>query len=349
MKSTVTFWLVFVTFLSVSCSESQNENEDSTESSDSSEIANEETDATTDSDTTPADPNAWHEDCPIEQFEYRMMDVGEVKLNVACRGSGPTVVFLHGFPEFHYSWKPVMDELATEYRLVAPDQRGYNISDKPEEIEAYELPRLTQDIVNLLPLMSADPVILVGHDWGGPVGWAVAHTEGAHLRGYLAANGPHPLRFSYLIEFDEAQRTASSYMNFFRSPGSENTLTADYWAGAFSDFLSAEDLEIYREAWSQPGAMTGGLNWYRANSLDFAETQAAMANMLPKVIVPTTVMWGLDDTFVLPSNAEGLGDYVEDLLVETFPGVDHWIEHRIPEEVARGVRELDARSQAVSP
>ena len=331
--------LIFVTL--PGCSESQSDSEsngsDPSSVDDSSETS------------TPEDPNAWYEDCPVDEREQRMVDVGEVTLNVACRGSGPTVVFLHGFPEFHYSWNGVMDELVGDYRLIAPDQRGYNLSDKPEEVDAYAIPKLTQDILNLLPLVSRDPVILVAHDWGGPIGWMVAHTEGAHIRAFLAANGPHPLRFSFLIQTDDEQREASSYMNFFRSPGAEDILTADYWASSFSEFLSEEDLVIYREAWSQPGAMAGGLNWYRANGLDYNETQAAMADMLPKVKVPTSVMWGLDDSAVLPSNAEGLDIYVEDLEVETFEGVDHWIEHRIPEEVARVIRALDTRAQSSSP
>ena len=341
MKNHFVLLLGFVFFCVAGCSESQNENSDSPQDESSSQTTDEETD----SETLPVDSNAWHEDCPVDEREQRMIDVGEVSLNVACRGSGPTVVFLHGFPEFHYSWDAVMDELATEFRLIAPDQRGYNISDKPEDIDSYTIPKLTQDIVNLLPLVSKDPVILVAHDWGGPIGWMVAHTQDAHIRAFLAANGPHPLRFSFLIQTDDAQRDASSYMSFFRSPGAETVLTADYWAESFSEFLSDQDLEIYRDAWSQPGAMTGGLNWYRANSLDYTATQALMADLLPKVEVPTSVMWGLDDTAVLPSNAEGLDIYVEDLQVETFPGVDHWIEHRIPGEMARVIRGLDARAQ----
>ena len=204
--------------------------------------------------------NAWHEDCPVDEREQRMIEVGEVRLNVACRGSGPTIVFLHGFPEFHYGWHPVMDLLAEEFRLVAPDQRGYNLSDKPAEVDAYALPKLTDDILRLLPLVSREPVILVAHDWGGPVGWLVAHTPDAHIRGFISTNGPHPLRFAALIANDPAQQMASSYMNLFRSPTAEAVMTPAALAQQFN-FLSADDLAIYREAWNQPGAITGGLNW----------------------------------------------------------------------------------------
>ena len=307
-------------------------------------------DAATSADTGSApvdsnvDPNAWHEPCLVDEREQRFIKVGDIRLNIACRGSGPTVVFLHGFPEFHYSWNKVMDELAGEFRLVAPDQRGYNISDKPEAVADYALPHLVQDILALLPLVSPDPVILVAHDWGGPVGWAVAHHEEAHLRGFVSTNGPHPLRFAHLIANDPAQQAASAYMGFFRMASAEAYFTEERLVEDFGGFLSPEDLEIYKPAWAQPGAITGGLNWYRANNLEVDTIEAAMAGLSPTVVVPAVVMWGLDDEFVLPANAEGLEAWVPDLEIETFEGVDHWIEHRIPEEIARVIRELHTRT-----
>jgi len=286
----------------------------------------------------------WHEACPSGEREQRLIDVGDVTLNVACRGAGPTVVFLHGFPEFHFSWNKVMDELVDDYRLIAPDQRGYNLSDKPSEVEAYELPALVDDILQLLPIVSAEPVILVAHDWGGPVGWLVAHHADAHIRALVATNGPHPIRFAELLETDPEQQAASQYMDFFRSAGAEAILTPAFWAGEFSAFLSDEELEIYRQAWEQPGAITGGLNWYRANLITSASVDAIMADLSPTVPVPTVVMWGLDDDAVLAKNAEGLEPHVPDLEVETFAGVDHWIEHHIPGEIADAIRRLDSRT-----
>ncbi len=294
---------------------------------------------------TAADKHVWHDDCPTEEREQRMINVGDLSLNVACRGSGPTVVFLHGFPEFHYAWNKVMDELSDEFRLIAPDQRGYNLSDKPEAVEAYTLDLLTGDILNLLPIISSEPVILVAHDWGGPVGWMVAHHPEAHIRAFLSTNGPHPMRFAELIESDPAQQEASSYMDFFRQEGSESFFTESALQSMFSDVLSNDELEIYNEAWAQSGAITGGLNWYRANSLVPSDVERLMADFSPTVSVPTTVMWGLDDDAVLASNAEGLEPYAPDLELKTYPDVDHWIEHHIPDEVAASVRELHLRAQ----
>jgi epoxide hydrolase 4 len=294
---------------------------------------------------TSVNPNSWFDDCPLSEREQRSVDIGEVALHVSCRGTGATVVFLHGFPEFHYSWNKVMDELSSEFRVIAPDQRGYNLSDKPTEVEAYHLSHLHQDIVNLLPLISPEPVILVAHDWGGPVGWLVAHDQNAHIRAFLSTNGPHPMRFASLIENDPAQQEASAYMNFFRQPTAEDFFTESVLEGMFSDVLSEAELEIYKEAWFQDDAITGGLNWYRANELSVASMEDVMQNLSPVVTIPTKVMWGLDDDAVLPSNAEGLDEYVTDLEVQTFAGVDHWIEHRIPSEIADAIRQLDASSE----
>ena len=297
-------------------------------------------------DTDPPDTDLegiWHEPCPMDAWEQRRITVGDLVLNVGCRGDGPTVVLLHGFPEFHHAWHAVADELAGEYRLVVPDQRGYNLSDKPEEVEAYVLPKLAADIRELLTVLSVDPVLVVAHDWGGPVGWLLAHDPSAKVRGLLATNGPHPVRFVDLLANDADQQAASAYMEVFRSPEAETYLTPDALAEMLY-FLEPEDLELYREAWSQPGAITGGLNWYRANLLTPESIEEAMSGLSPTVPIPVTVMWGLDDPFVLASNAEDLEQYAPDLVVETFPGVDHWIEHRIPEEIARAIRELDARS-----
>jgi len=292
------------------------------------------------------DPNVWHDDCPIQEREQRMINVGEVTLNVACRGAGPTVVFLHGFPEFHYGWNKVMDELANDFRLVAPDQRGYNLSDKPEELDAYALPRLTQDILTLLPLVSKEPVILVAHDWGGPVGWLVAHNPDAFIRAFISTNGPHPIRFAEYYAEDEGQQQASSYMNAFKQPWAEALFTEDALLDqfGFADVLSEEEIEIYKEAWFQPGAITGGLNWYRANDLTTMTRESLMDGLLEKVQVPTSVLWGLADTALLEGNIEGLDAFVVDLEITTFEGVDHWIAHRIPEEVADGIRAIHLRA-----
>jgi len=285
--------------------------------------------------------NAIFSDCPTDVAEQQMIDVGAVTLNVSRRGTGATVLFLHGFPEFSYSWDKVMDELSGEFRLIAPDQRGYNLSDKPEDLADYEVTHLVDDIANLIPLIADEKIILVAHDWGGPVGWWVAHHHPDLLKGFVGTNAPHPTIFAQLLTSDPEQQEASEYMDFFRQEGAEELLSANDYAGlvaAFDEALSEEDIPRYKEAWSQPGALSGGLNWYRANVID----ESWLIDPVT-VTVPTVVMWGEEDAALLPQNIDGLEHYVSDLRLATFPEVDHWINHRIPSEIAQVVRDLHAQ------
>jgi pimeloyl-ACP methyl ester carboxylesterase len=162
----------------------------------------------------------------------------------------------------------------------------------------------------------------------------------------MSTNGPHPQRFADLIATDPAQQAASAYMAYFRTEGFEDYMAADDYgavAAWFDGVLSAAELTVYKAAWSQEGALTGGLNWYRANDLEPETSEALMAGLDP-VAVPVSVLWGADDDAVLVSNAEGLEPFAPDLEVQIFEGVDHWIEHRVPEAIADALRALDARA-----
>jgi pimeloyl-ACP methyl ester carboxylesterase len=291
------------------------------------------------SDSTPANTAAWSEPCPRDTPELRRVDVGEVELNVACQGSGPTVVLLHGFPEFWRGWSKVMAELAGKYRLIAPDQRGYDLSDKPEGVEAYAIDRLIADVVGLIDHVSSEPVVLVGHDWGGSVAWPTASLHPDRVRGLVIANAPHPNVFAQLLATDPAQQQASGYVSLFVSPQAESVLAANDYAilaSIFTGLLDEEELAHYRAAWSQPGALTGGLNWYRASFTSPSPT--VLQDLF--VDVPTLVLWGLRDVALVPANVHRLHEYVSDLRVELFPDATHWIEHEKSEEVARSIDEF---------
>lgn len=296
-------------------------------------------------DAEPMPAARWLEDCPADTFETRRVELEGVSLSVVCRGSGPTVLLLHGFPEFSLSWSEVMDALAGEFRLIAPDQRGYNTSDKPEAVEDYVLGLLVEDMVQLIDHVSDDPVLVVGHDWGGPVAWGLAHHQTANVRGMLSTNGPHPVRIAHLLATDEAQQEASSYFETFRSDNAERFITPRTIEAFFDGAISEDLLPAYREAWAQPGAITGGLNWYRANAFDVMSMTEVSPALSETIAVPVAVLWGLADTALLPQNAEGLDVFAGDITVRTLEGVDHWIEHRAPEEVAAEVRALDERTR----
>lgn len=283
--------------------------------------------------TMPADP--WDEGCAVDAAEFRTIDVGEVSLNVACRGAGEeTVMLLHGFPEFWFGWDKVMDELAGEYRLIAPDLRGYNTSDKPFLVEEYALDHLLADAQGLLDAFG--PVTLVGHDWGGALAWgAAAELEG--IDRLVIMNAPHMNVFGDLLANDQEQQDAFSYLSLFTTDDFEDVMTGNDFAilvDTLGDALSDEEVAIYKEAWGQERAIEGGLNWYRANFTD------GLPNIDRElhVDVPTHVLWGMDDDALLPKNMDGLGDYVSDLTTQEVPGATHWIAHEVPAVVADAIR-----------
>jgi pimeloyl-ACP methyl ester carboxylesterase len=281
------------------------------------------------------DSENWFDDCSIDTPEMRMIDVGDVQLHVACQGSGPTIVLLHGFPEFWYSWQKTMDELSMDYRLIAPDQRGYNLSDKPFGIRDYELSKLVGDIGALIDRVSEDPVVMVGHDWGGPVAWATSHEYPEKIRLMISANGPHPDVMADLLMNDSEQQEASGYIDWFVEEGTEEQLIGNDFAilsSWFRGVVSEDELLRYKEAWGMPDAIKSGLHWYRASF------GADGMQMGATIEMPTLVLWGLDDTSLLPQQLDGLEDFVPNLEIVTYEGVSHWIEHEIPKEIAEEMR-----------
>ncbi len=284
-----------------------------------------------------AQPEPWAA-CPVDQIEFRQVDVGEVTLNTACVGTGQTVLLLHGFPEFWFGWSRLMGALGTDLQLVVPDQRGYNLSDKPEGLEPYQVPHLVADMVGLIDALGETEVVVVGHDWGGIVAWTLAAVRPERVSKLIIMNGPHPTVFAREIAENPEQRMASAYIQFFLGEGADATLSANNFAALadaiFTDAFTEEERVAYLEAWGQPGALTAMLNWYRAN----LAAGAPSISEVPVVEVPTLVLWGLADEALLAGNIEGLDEYVTDLEVQTFDDATHWIAHEIPDELAAAVR-----------
>lgn len=282
--------------------------------------------------TDPRNPSA---------FASRFADVNGVRLHYVEAGAGAPILFLHGFPEFWYAWKGQLAEFGRDHRVIALDQRGYNLSDKPQPVAAYALPVLVEDVRALLDHLGLARVTLVGHDWGGVVAWAFAMAHAERLERLVIINAPHPAVFRRELAGNPAQQEASRYIGTFRTPQAEGLLLANGCAalerivladGLAKGYLTAEDRTAYLAAWTQPGAMTGGLNWYRA-----------MGAPLPAEYVfatPTLVIWGMNDTALLPGNLEGLDQWVARLHVERVPDADHWIVHQRPELVNRLIRDF---------
>ena len=284
-------------------------------------------------------------------MQHAYAEVNGLRMHYVTAGQGPTILFLHGFPEFWYAWKDLLAGFAGDHRVVAPDLRGYNLTDKPAAVEAYAIPHLIADVKALLEQVSPGaPAVLVAHDWGGVVAWAFAATFPAMLEKLVIINAPHPTVFDRELATNPAQQKASGYITLFRSPQAEAVTSADNYAGlvnalvkgaARPDVFSDADLAAYRAAWAQPGALTGGLNYYRAAALG-PPGRGAAPSLVPAlhIAVPTLVIWGEQDTALLPGNLTGLAEYVPNLRVVRIPTGTHWVIHEEPARITAAIREF---------
>lgn len=290
-------------------------------------------------------------------IEHRFAEVNGIRLHYACAGSGRLILFVHGFPEFWYAWRKQLAEFSHDYLAVAPDMRGYNRSSKPQEVEQYRSKHLVADLLALARHLGREKFTLVAHDWGGAVAWALAIAHPEVLDKLVIINSPHPVTFARELATNRAQQEASQYMRFFRTPEAEAKLCHDNFAmlekfafgiGSGRNFMDVETLRLYHEAWAQPGAVLGGLNYYRASKLEppLPGGSLDLSRMdfdRFKVIVPTLVIWGERDKALLTGNLEGLDDYVRDLTVRRVPDASHWVVHERPALVNQYIREFLVR------
>ncbi|HEY3079476.1 MAG TPA: alpha/beta hydrolase [Chloroflexota bacterium] len=267
-------------------------------------------------------------------------ELGDVRLHYVEAGRGPLVVLLHGFPEFWYSWRHQIRALAgAGFRVVAPDMRGYNLSDKPPGVAAYDLDALVEDVARLIRERGAERAVVVGHDWGGGVAWAFAMRHPEMLERLVVLNCPHPARlFDGLRTLRQLRK--SWYMFFFQLPRLpeasmrsgdfallRRTLRAD---AARPDAFGAEDVERYVAALSQPGALTGGINYCRAM---FRRSPARRRGAIRPITAPVLVVWGERDRYLGPELAEPDPTLVPNARVERLPDASHWAQVDRPERV----------------
>jgi pimeloyl-ACP methyl ester carboxylesterase len=265
-----------------------------------------------------------------------------LRFHVARAGAGPLMLFLHGFPEYWGMWRPLLEHFgARGWCAAAPDLRGYNLSEKPAAVEAYRAKHLVADVLALAAHYTKDKFVLVAHDWGGAVAWGVAIAHPLRLERLVAINSPHPYLFWRELVNNPAQQKASEYMNLFRLPKAERVLSENGYArllGAFGHLEAAWCAELVR-AWSRPGALSGGLNYYRASPLHPATADDPGAKKLQfkpadfMVRVPTLVLWGERDSALLTGCIEGLEQCVPELKLVRVPDASHWIVHEKPDLV----------------
>jgi pimeloyl-ACP methyl ester carboxylesterase len=277
---------------------------------------------------------------PEPPVAHRYADLGGVRLHYVEAGEGPLVVLLHGFPEFWFSWRFQIPALAEAgFRVVAPDMRGYNLSDKPKGVESYALERLARDVERLIGALGEERAVVVGHDWGGIVAWAVAMLHPERVERLVILNVPHPERFSGGLRTPR-QLLKSLYAFFFQIPWlPEKVLRAGDFAIVRSVFrndpvrpgtFGEDDIDRYVEALSRPGALTAAINYYRA----LARRAPALARKLRRRIeAPVLVIWGQRDLFLVPELARPDPALVPDVRVERLPDASHWVQQDRPERV----------------
>ncbi|MEO6247669.1 MAG: alpha/beta fold hydrolase [Sphingomicrobium sp.] len=274
-----------------------------------------------------------------------------ITLNVALAGpeDAPPVILLHGFPESHRTWRSVVPLLEDHFRLVMPDQRGFGGSDAPPDVDAYRIERIVADLFALADALGIGDFALVGHDWGGAAAWAAAIKGNPRITRLAIVNAPHPVIFQKSLIEDADQRAASQYITAFRSPGFEKAVEAMGF-GAFFDksFRSHVDLatipsderDQYIAEWSQPGTLTGMLNWYRAAQLIVPPpgVTVPLPNWLlaafPKIHIPVRIIWGMDDKALLPLQLDGLDRLIDRVDIIRLPGVGHFAPWDAPDQVA---------------
>ncbi|MEH6520977.1 alpha/beta fold hydrolase [Sulfitobacter sp.] len=259
----------------------------------------------------------------------------------------PKILMLHGFPEFSGAWADLAPLLATRFHCIAPDQRGYGQSWRPAEVEKYKTALLVSDLVALI---GDEPLIVLGHDWGASVAYALTIGRPDLVSKLIIMNGVHPAPFQRELAKGGPQTDASQYIHFLRREGSEEILAENNFEklmGLFSanmnmDWLSGETLTQYKAAWRDVSGLRGMVNWYRASPLKIGGPGEAIEGLTfdparLQVRCPHLLVWGTADTALRPETTQGLEDYAPDLTRIEIPDVDHWLHHQKPREVADAI------------
>ncbi|MEN2748924.1 alpha/beta hydrolase [Sphingomonas sp. T9W2] len=276
-----------------------------------------------------------------------------VSLDVAVAGdpAAPAMIFLHGFPESHRTWRHQLSEFARDHYVLAPDQRGYVRSDKPAAVADYAPDRIVADLIALADALGVGGFTLVGHDWGGAIAWMAALRHPDRIDRLVILNAPHPLIFQRSLFDDPDQRAASQYITRFRDTSIDRGLIGagleHFFATGFAELvkrtIAGADKAAYLDEWSQPGAMTAMLNWYRASAIvvpapgETPERPAWIDAPFPPVTQPTLVIWGTRDKALLPVQVDGLDAVVPDLTVVKVDA-GHFVPWEAPEAVNAAIR-----------
>jgi len=273
----------------------------------------------------------------VETIFFQNSDV-RVHAMAAGPKDGPVVVLLHGFPEFWYGWRRQIEPLAVAgFRVIVPDQRGYNLSNKPSGLSAYALTVLVSDVIAIADQLGQEKIFLAGHDWGAAVAWSTTLLHPQRIAKLVVLNVPHPSVMRKFISTRPRQMLRSWYMFFFQLPWLPEAVFSafNFRIGVRALLHSSRpgtfttgDLAQYRAAWSQPGALTGMINWYRA-------LFRARVKFPDKTVrVPTRILWGERDDFLLAEMAHESLRHCTSAELFTFANATHWLQHEEPVRVS---------------
>lgn len=274
-----------------------------------------------------------------------------IELDVVDTGArdAPVLIFLHGFPESHRTWRHQIAHLSARFRCIAPDQRGYRGSSKPQDVESYRPDRLIGDVFQLADALGVDRFTIVGHDWGGAIAWGVALMgQGNRVERAVIANAPHPAIFQKLLFLDPVQRAASQYMRDFRDTAND-AMVREHGLGALllkalkwerPAAMEQQEREALFKDWQNPDAALAMLNWYRASPIivpamdePFALPAGWTPAPFPPLVIPTLVIWALDDKALPPGNLEGMDAIIPDLTLVKVPDCGHFVPWESPDAV----------------
>jgi pimeloyl-ACP methyl ester carboxylesterase len=277
------------------------------------------------------------------EWQHRYVEVNRIRLHYVTQGEGDLVLLLHGFPEFWYSWRYQIPALSRYFKVVVPDLRGYNESDKPAH--GYDLDTLTADIQGLIGSLGYKRAHIVGHDWGGAIAWHLAQKFPQLLDRLAILNAPHPQRFLQELSTNLDQLRRSWYILAFQIPGLPEWLIQqnmrEFVKNIFQGLairkgaFSTADTEVYRTALEKPGALVAALNYYR-QMLSPQSWWHHWGRSPEPITVPTLVLWGEDDAFLSHSLTEGLDQLIQaPFQLKLVPHCGHWIQQEVPQTVNR--------------
>jgi pimeloyl-ACP methyl ester carboxylesterase len=297
------------------------------------------------------------------------VEANGLKMHYVHAGQGPMVLFLHGYPSFWYQWKDYLVDFGKDHFAVAPDLRGYNLTTIPKGTDQYKMKLLVEDIQAFAEKVGGKgkKFVLVGHDWGGLLAWTYAMYHPEMLEKLIIVNAPHPMIFEREMNDNPVQRWGSNYTFAFNNYDGYNwaeRLSANDFAGLTQGILGEQiksgrytdaDVAAWKKAWSVPGALDAGLDYYRANHLNPPYNEMHPKDKIPTswsandvtegaksttIRVPTLVIWGLLDTALQQGNLSGMEKLVPDVHFKLYPHDTHWVSISKSPEVIQDMRQF---------